>query len=79
MRLRGRRVTAGPREKTEKGKKIKITNIQFYPWNSRIIRMQIQIGISMGDQKIMRELILEIDPWGIFLIVMTLMKNKKNQ
>lgn len=33
----------------------------------------------MGDQKIMRELILEIDPWGIFLIVMTLMKNKKNQ
>jgi hypothetical protein len=79
MRLRGRRVTAGPREKAEKGKEIKITNIQFYPWNSRIIKMQIRIRISMGDQKIMRESILEIDPWGIFLIVMTLMKNKKNQ
>ena len=79
MQLRRRRVTVGPREKAEKGKEIKITNIQFYPWNSRIIKMQIQIGISIGDQKIMRESILEIDPWGIFLIVMTLMKNKKNQ
>jgi hypothetical protein len=53
---------AGPQEKAEKGKEIKITNIQFYLWNSRIIKMQIRIRISMGDQKIMRESILEIDP-----------------